>query len=65
MSDKQLLLRRRFTSADLGPEPTAPLDYLQLRNRDALRAWRQRYAIAVRAANADRARAKRMPRPYG
>jgi len=64
MSDKQLLLCRRFASADLGPEPTAALDYLQLRNRDALRAWRERYAAARRAANAGRRRASRPLNPY-
>ena len=63
MTDRQLLLHRRFASADLSPELTAALDYLQLRNRDAVRAWRERYAAACRGMNSPR-RAPLALRPH-
>jgi len=46
MSDRQTLLHRRLDSADFGPEPDSALDYLQLRNLEALRAWRARYVAS-------------------
>ena len=41
MSYKHVLLDRHFASGD-GIEEDAPLDYIALRNRDALRAWHER-----------------------
>jgi hypothetical protein len=53
MNDKQRLLCRRLTSADFGPEPAAALDYLQLRNLEALRAWRARYVASRHPSRVD------------
>lgn len=41
MSYKRLLLDRHVACSD-GVSESAPLDYIALRNRDALRAWHQR-----------------------
>lgn len=42
MSYKHVLLGRHLAAMESRDEP-AMLDYLDLRNRDSLRAWRQRY----------------------
>ncbi len=41
MSYRELLIERGRREAELGPEPRVR-DYLQHRNDDALRAWRER-----------------------
>jgi hypothetical protein len=45
MTYKQVLLGRLLADRDLQIE-AAPLDYIQLRNQVALRAWRQRFSGA-------------------
>ena len=47
MSYKHVLLDRHFASGD-GIEEDAPLDYIALRNRDALRAWHERLGTLER-----------------
>jgi hypothetical protein len=45
MSNKAVLLDKHHRSVPHG-EPGAALDYLQLRNREALRQWRTKRALA-------------------
>jgi hypothetical protein len=44
MSNKAVLLEKYRLAVELS-EPMAPLDYLQLRNREALREWRIKRAL--------------------
>jgi hypothetical protein len=42
MTHKQLLIHRYHTAARRDEMPREPLDYMAMRNLDALRAWRRR-----------------------
>lgn len=51
MSNKAILLQRYQLASEVD-EPAAALSYLQLRNREALRAWQMRLAQQQSAARA-------------
>jgi hypothetical protein len=51
MSNKEVLLKRSQLASEVD-EPAAPLDYLQVRNKEALEAWRMRLAYQKAYASA-------------
>jgi hypothetical protein len=62
MSNKAVLLEK-YRKVVEDSEPSAPLDYIQLRNREALREWRLKLALAsTHGDDGNHATAPRRPR---